>query len=289
MNYRNIEHMNATIRASLQTLPWPPEVVAGVHKSGMLAATQFASYFNVPVVSLRQLWEADWVYAGARTHLEEQDSFLAVSRRVLVVEDSVGSGGTVKKEFAMLQANARAVHEYHFLAVYGVDKIAAGFNQILEVCPSPRMFEWNWMNNTRLRRTVLDIDGVLCKDPPVNEDKNPKVYQDYVADATPLLIPDVPVMALATSRLERFRPETVDWLKKVGVQYGTLHMAPFNTATARRRHGNWKTKADVYAKLRKAILMIESSDEQALMIYRGTKKLVLAIESGIMYGAQCPQ
>jgi uncharacterized HAD superfamily protein len=280
--------MNQLIRGSLQKLPWAPEVVAGVHKSGMLAAVQFASYFNVPVVPLRQLWEADWVYAGKRTRLEDQDSFLATGRRVLIVEDSVASGGTFSRELKKLNAGCKVKHEFFKVAVYGTRPEAAGFNLVLAVCPGPRMFEWNWMNNARLGRAVLDIDGVLCKDPPFIEDQKPAKYQRYLQNAVPLFVPKIPVMALATARLERFRPETEAWLAQTGVQYGNLFMAGFRTAAERRKVGNWTTKMAVYSKLPKARLFIESNDKQARRIHQATKRLVICVESGIMYGAKGP-
>lgn len=290
MNYRTIVQLNQAIRGSLQQLPWAPEVVAGVHKSGMMAATQFSLYFNVPAIPLCQLWMgADWVYAGKRTYLEDQHDYLLKPRRILVVEDSVGSGATAQREFKKLRDRHLAPvvpHEFFFLAVYGVKKNVPAFDLIIEVCPGPRMFEWNWLNNSRLGRAILDIDGVLCKDPPFIEDQTPHTYQKYLANAVPLFIPKIPVMALATSRLEKFRPETEDWLARTGVKYSQLHMAQFKTAPDRRRHGNYKTKAEVYARMKKARLFIESNNKQAKLIHQATKKLVFCVESGVMYGAK---
>jgi uncharacterized HAD superfamily protein len=181
-------------------------------------------------------------------------------------------------------------HDFFTVAVYGTyssDKSAnKRINLVLADCPGPRMFEWNWLNNARSKRMVFDIDGVLCVDPPVIEDKQPEAYREYLLNATPLLIPKVPVLALATSRLERFRPETESWLKEQGIEYGSLLMAPFKTAPERRKHGNWRSKAKHYADMKKAILMVESSDKQALSIHQATRKLVLCVESGKMYGAK---
>jgi hypothetical protein len=35
--------MNVAIRNGMHKLPWQPHVIAGVHKSGMLAAAMFAA------------------------------------------------------------------------------------------------------------------------------------------------------------------------------------------------------------------------------------------------------
>ncbi|MCH6547184.1 MAG: polysaccharide biosynthesis protein, partial [Gemmatimonadetes bacterium] len=124
-----------------------------------------------------------------------QSEYLLKPKRILVVEDSVGSGATAQREFKKLHARPLATtvpHEFFFLAVYGVQKNVPAFNLILEVCPGPRMFEWNWLNNARLGRAILDIDGVLCKDPPVIEDHNPGGYQKYLLNAVPLFVPKIP-------------------------------------------------------------------------------------------------
>ena len=55
---------------------------------------------------------------------------------------------------------------------------------------------------------------------------------------------------------------------------------------ARECDREMKFPADVYARLKKSRLMIERNNKQAKLIHQATKKLVLCVESGVMYGAK---
>jgi hypothetical protein len=284
MNYRSIDEMNKIIRTKgLGVLPWQPQVIAGVHKSGMLAASMFAAHLNVPVVPLRQLWEADWIYAGLRTGIkyQDQDAFLAKPRRVLIVEDASSTGKTTGKQLALLRQRARVQHKYFKVCVFGARNQIPGFEAVLDVCPGPRLFEWNWRDSKLLESSILDIDGVVCPDPPTPEERTGP-YIAHIQSARPLYVPIRKVMAFATSRLEKYRPQTKAWLAKNKIQYGVLHMAQFATPTERREFGNFRVKARVYADS-EARLFIESHDKQAKWIAKESKRPVFSVESRSMF------
>lgn len=283
MNSRTLDDMNKTIRKALHEhkIPWQPHVIAGVHKSGLLAATMFGAHLNVPVVPLRQLWEANWIHSGLRTGIKEadQDNFLAKSRRVLIVEDAAGTG----KTFGQFVPKLPAKHKYFKVCVFGTKKQVPNFDLVLDHCPGPRIFEWNWRDSVLLQGAVMDIDGVFCPDPPTPEERdNHKQYIHHIQTARPLYVPRKPVMALATSRLERFRPQTEQWLRDNKIQYKHLYMAPFKTPAERRIYKNFRVKADVYANRKDAVLFVESHDKTARWIQQATKRPVFSVESGTL-------
>lgn len=274
MNSRTIDDMNEAIKANLHKVPWHPHVVAGVHKSGMLAASIWASHLNVPVVPLRQLWEAPWVYAGLRAGIKDQDTFLMKATRVLVLEDAAGTGKTSAKEFAKLPKKFK----YFKVCVFGTKPGVPGFDLVCDVCSGPRIFEWNWRDNKLLESSILDIDGVLCPDPPTPEERTGP-YIKHIQTARPLYVPKRKVLVLATSRLEKYRKHTEQWLAKNKIEYGTLYMAQFDTPAERRKFGNFRTKANVYANRKDARLFVESHDKQAAWIQRETGRPVFSVES----------
>lgn len=283
MNNRTIADMAKVIRDSCNALPWQPEVIAGVHKSGLLAATMFGARFNVPIVPLRQLWEADWVYSGIRGRINEkaQNAYLSKPRRILIVEDAANTGKTIERQLKALNARQRAKHTYFKVVVFGTKSKVPQFDRVLDVCPGPRIFEWNWRDHKLLENSILDIDGVLCPDPPTPEERTGP-YIRHIETAKPLYVPRKPVLALATARLEKYRPHTIVWLAKNGIEYGTLHMAQYPNPAARRKAGNWVGKASTYA-ASGAILFVESHDRQAAQIAKGSKRPVFSIESGSMF------
>jgi uncharacterized HAD superfamily protein len=284
MNHRSIHDMNMVIRGSLQRLPWKPDVIAGVHKSGMLAASMFGAHLNVPVVPLRQLWEADWIYSGLRGLIkeEQQNAFLSSPRRVLIVEDAAGTGKTIGKQLQILKANQRAEHKYFSVVVFGTKPKVGNFHLVLDVCPGPRIFEWNWVDHFLLGKSILDIDGVLCPDPPTPEERTGP-YMQHIERAPPLYVPKRKVMALATSRLEKYRDLTENWLQANKIQYGRLYMAQFDTPAERRKFKNFRVKAEVYKQLTEARLFVESHDNQAGWIAKETKRPVFSVESRSLF------
>jgi hypothetical protein len=86
-------------------------------------------------------------------------------------------------------------------------------------------------------------------------------------------------MALATSRLEKYRPQTEQWLRDNKIQYKHLYMAQFATPKERRLYKNFKVKADVYANRKDAVLFVESHDKTARWIKDATKRPVFSVES----------
>lgn len=284
MNHRSIDDMNLVIRGSLQKLPWKPDVIAGVHKSGMLAAAMFGAHLNVPVVPLRQLWEADWIYSGIRGLISEkqQDAFLAVPRKVLIAEDAAGTGKTIGKQLQILKKHQRADHKYFSVVVFGTKPKVGNFHLVLDVCPGPRIFEWNWVDHFLLASSIMDIDGVFCPDPPTPEEKTGP-YIEHISTARPLYVPQRKILALATSRLEKYRPQTTQWLKDNEIRYGQLHMAQFDTPADRRKYGNFRVKASVYKMMPEARLFVESHDKQAGWIAKETKRPVFSVESRSLF------
>jgi uncharacterized HAD superfamily protein len=146
------------------------------------------------------------------------------------------------------------------------------------------MFEWNLMHHPRLAEACLDIDGVLCVDPTMEQNDDGPRYLDFVSRAAPLVLPTIKVKHIVTSRLEKYRPQTEAWLRQHGVQYEQLHMLDLPTAEERRRlNMHFKFKARVYAGDPAATLFIESERGQAIEIARVANKAVFCTEDSQMY------
>lgn len=135
-----------------------------------------------------------------------------------------------------------------------------------------------------MARACLDIDGVLCLDPTKDENDDGARYEAFLSSARPHLVPTVPVGTLVTSRLEKYRSQTEDWLGRNGVEFGELRMLDLPNAEERRRqriHGSFK--AEVYAGKRDAILFIESDEHQAQKISQLSGKAVICTNTMRLY------
>jgi len=129
-----------------------------------------------------------------------------------------------------------------------------------------------------IQKSCFDIDGVLCVDPTEAENDDGEKYRAFLRDAKPLYIPRYKIYALVTSRLEKYRGETEEWLAKHGARYERLYMLDLPSKEERiRLNMHAKFKAKVYKELRETSLFYESETSQARQIARLTKKAVFCV------------
>ena len=102
----------------------------------------------------------------------------------------------------------------------------------------PRVFEWNLMHGTVLANSCVDIDGVLCLDPTDEENDDGECYARFLRDTPALLLPTAPVAWLVTSRLEKYRKQTAEWLARHEVRYGAPTRASRRMSTSRPARGS---------------------------------------------------
>lgn len=275
--YRSFDDLSRTIRENIHKLPHDIDAVVGVPRSGMIPAYLIGLYLNKPVLSIASFLEAqargaDYASeAGARSKYIRTDR----SNKVLVVDDSYRRGEAHRKVIQQLAAveDVEFLHAAIYTTAEGVDNL----DFWCEVLPSRRLFEWNVFHHKTLENAALDIDGVLCQDPPVDDD-GPQ-YLAYIRNAIPRFIPSTPVKMLVTCRLEKYRAATEAWLAEQGIRYEKLVMLNLPDKATRMkwgRHGFYK--GEVYEKS-DCNLFIESSLREALQIVEATRKPVFCTET----------
>ena len=286
MHFRSVADMAATIAANLHRLPGGLDLIVGIPRSGLLAANLVALHLNKPMTDVDGFL-AGRVLAGGERLISTISRNDGRKPRVLVVDDSICSGEAMKRTRQRIAAAAPDA-ELFFAAVYATHQSELRVDLAFERCPLPRVFEWNLMHSGQLSHSCVDIDGVLCVDPTEEENDDGPRYTAFLENATPLHLPTLPVHALVTCRLEKYRKPTEDWLARHGVSYRKLVMLNLPSKAARlaaNPHGSFK--AQVYAN-DSADLFIESSAAQAERIADGASKPVFCIETRRMvYPRQC--
>ena len=152
-----------------------------------------------------------------------------------------------------------------FCAVFGLPDRTKNAPQhiVLERVPQPRIFQWNYRNHIVAESSCFHLDGVLCHDPLAEENDDGPRYLDFLLNARPLFIPQKQISAIVTSRLEKYRAPTVEWLEANGVKFKELIMLDLPSAEERRRlKAHAPFKASVYSG-RDDILFVESNHKQA--------------------------
>lgn len=274
MYYRSISDMNKAILKGLSVLPRDFDLIVGIPRSGMLPANLLALYLNKPYTDIHSFVNGHIYSAGARSQFFDIKSY----KKVLVIDDSISSGSALEKSKALLKP-VENDFDISYSVVYAVPGKEKLIDYYFEIVPLPRYFQWNILNHTILEKACFDIDGVLCVDPTSEQNDDGPAYTDFVLNAKPLFIPGSKIGALVTSRLEKYRPQTEEWLRKYNVKYDDLIMLDLPDMEARRRANNHADhKAKAY-KSSKYVLFIESELAQAHEINRKTSKPVICTEN----------
>ncbi|GHA56787.1 phosphoribosyltransferase family protein [Pontibacter akesuensis] len=276
MNYRSIDDMNHCMAANLAKVPAGTDLIVGVPRSGLLAANLLALHLNLPFTDVEGFVEGRILQSGSR--LKNYMKPFEAYKQVLVIEDSVWSGQSieeVKEKLVGLYPDKQIVYTAVFIAPEAVDKVDFYF----DVCPGPRIFEWNMMHHELLENCCVDIDGVLCKDPTEEQNDDGPLYEEFLTNVDSHLVPSKTIGCLVTNRLEKYRPQTEAWLARHNIKYKELVMLNLPSKAARLKannHGGFK--ASVYIK-NDYWLFIESSEWQARQIANLAGKSVYCVDS----------
>jgi len=145
----------------------------------------------------------------------------------------------------------------------------------------PPMGEWNLLH--RKRGTVaFDMDGVICEDCPSDIDLNESLYIEWIKNARPYLIPVYKIDYIISNRLEKYRPETEEWLRRHDVKYDKLILWDIESKKDRKDLFA-EYKADKLLSLKPSVYF-ESSYQQAKQIWESTRIPTICIDEMIAFG-----
>lgn len=284
--FRSYADLADLVRAASTSLPWFDEVV-GIPRSGMVPATMLATARNVPLHDLNSFIYLNGSTKGTRTLQEHSATArsLRTPKKILLVDDSTNTGKAMRHAKAFTR-HLRGRFVFISLAVFGVSGRAAKSSAdfILERTPMPRIFEWNYLNHRIANFSAYDMDGVLCRDPLPFENDDGAQYMRFLRDAEPLFVPGKAISTIVTSRLEKYRGLTEEWLERHGVIYNNLIMLDGVSAEERRaKKMHAAFKAEVFGS-RSEVVFFESNLKQAQDIHSKTGKKVISIEGNVMLG-----
>ncbi len=286
MNYRSIAQLSDQVLTWSRHLHQDFDLIVGVPRSGLLVANLFALYRNLPFTDVEGLFEGRVLATGRRFLADSAQAEPGKRLKVLVLDDSVWGGRTMQ-ELKERIAAASLPHKVCYGAVYvrpGAEQHVDFYCEVLEV---PRIFEWNVLQSRKLVNFCLDIDGVLCSRPSKEARQDSSRYEEFLATAPPLFLPTKKVGWLVTSRSEKYRALTEEWLARHAVEYGELIMRENGAPRISDAHG--VVKAEAYRRTG-AELFIESSLTQSLQIANLSLKPVFCVDTmQIVYPMSTPR
>jgi orotate phosphoribosyltransferase len=285
MNFRSIAQLSDQLLAWSRELPADIEVVAGVPRSGLLAANLLGLYLHRPITDVDGLVAGRcfssgtyWRQVAHENGNASNEAFLSRPRTVLVLDDSLLSGRSMREVRAYIDA-AGLPHRILYGAVYVAPLQCEAVDLYCEVVNEPRVFEWNVMRGMILGKFCISLDGVLCRSPTAGQQANAHAYEEFVADAKPLFVPPAEIGWVVADRPAALREETESWLRRHGYRYRNLVMLDVPRDETQGGASLVSTcKADVYRST-DALLFIESSFRQAVEISRMAGRHVLCTAS----------
>ena len=280
MNFKSIKDLNIDISKNLSVLKSENfDLIVGIPRSGMLPASIIALKLNLPLMTISEYLADSQVKHGRTRKPSSNVSNAHNAKKVLIVDDSINSGDSIEEVKKQIPQEKMGVVK--FLAVYGVQK-NNDIDFILDIVPSPRIFEWNAMYHGIIENACFDIDGVLCEDPLESQNDDGEKYSEFLESAKPLYLPLFKIDTLVTNRLEKYRPQTEAWLAKNNIQYNRLEMLNISSKKERlEQQDYYKHKSDIYKKSNTKIFY-ESSLQQAKVIFERTQKPVYCVDEHIL-------
>ena len=276
MHFRTFEDLNSAIIKNLYKVPQKIDLIAGVPRSGLLAANLLALHLQLPLTDIDGLKNGRILSAGER--LKPLNLPVNKPSNILVVDDSLHTGKSmmeIRDSLAGINPDRNIIYAAVFIKPGRENLVDFYF----EPCPVPRLFEWNIMNHRYIRTACVDIDGVLCLDPTPEENDDGINYLRFLKKAKPYLRSRNKIGTLVTNRLEKYRDETESWLEKNNIHYGELVMRNLPDQKARREANNYgEFKASEFTKRPDAKLFIESSYHQSKVISRISGRPVYCVD-----------
>lgn len=281
--YRSYSDLHNDLTHWSKKLP-PVSAICGVPRSGVIVASQLAQILHKHLVPIEYLCNPEIsIFRPSYSRKLVYDKKLPV----LLLDDTCSSGKTRSEVETHLKKHAKVPYIYG--AVYARPHAIAKFPGLLHGYALPERyhtFQWNLLMSHGITETLaVDMDGILCYDWVGNEQKDPEAYEQWLLNAPPLRLPVQALKAIFTNRLERWRPQTVEWLKKNNVRYTHLEMHP---GTYEERSRNWTAhKIRMFRKHRMAVSgFIESNYRQAAEIAKATGFSTIHMESGTAWNCK---
>jgi uncharacterized HAD superfamily protein/adenine/guanine phosphoribosyltransferase-like PRPP-binding protein len=282
LNYKTYKDLSYDLKKNLYKIPSNIDLIVGIPRSGIVPAYMLALMLSKQACSIREFISGDFKsVATYRVNLNKE------VKNVLIIDDSINTGrASLDTKKLIKDSGLEQRYNIFYAAVYYKDDNYKQFIDIaFEKVPQPRVFQWNYLNHAFLKDAAFDIDGVLCVDPTNEENDDGENYKHFLLNAQPLFIPKHKIPYIITSRLEKYRQETEEWLHKNNVQYDHLIMLSGYTAEERKKmnmHG--KFKAEQYNKLFDIQLFIESNRKQAEEIANLSNKLCFCTATDELFG-----
>lgn len=247
--------------------------IIGIPRSGLMPASIISTITNIPLFvfdrrdnQLREL--NNFNYRGLFLHRSNYG-------KLLVVDDTVGSGGTISRLKPLLHSKGI---QADYCAIYSSTPGTRFIDFCYQILDAVHFLEWNLANSPIVDGTIsrglvncgimFDLDGIIIVDEPFTRKHNiPYGRFPYIAPRGKHAI------EICTGRRECERKVTEDMLRQLEIKYSKLYMLP-------DKYSPLDIKAIIDHKVKHFVqscckVFIESDPVQAEEIFRMSQKIVI--------------
>ena len=247
------------------------DLIIGIPRSGLMIASMIA-------VKLGKSLSTPDAYIKNMTWKSKNIPNNTV-KKILLVDDSVALGNTLLNYHTLVKEFDEKVvvdRGALFIREHGMNKV----DEFHGVIPEITMFQFA-LTHQKLGSVGFDMDGVLCDDCTLEIVSDNVKYLDFLKNVKPKIIPIYKIDYIITSRIEKYRDLTEEWLKNNGVQYEKLIM--WNTEDrSKESFCSWEYKSNMIDKLN-LDYFIESNSYEAEPIWELTGVPTIATDKMILF------
>lgn len=262
----------------IKRFPESYDVIVGVPRGGLLIAGIIALKLGKPL-STPELFKDGKYWMSV--HADKTD-VMKEPYNVLLVDDNINHEETIEEPARLIRSSNTNMKLTRASLMVSEDavKYVDMYYKVLRAYPP--VGEWKLLHNKR-GTLAVDMDGVICEDCPSDDvDMDEVLYNEWLRNARPYLIPAFGIDYIVSNRLEKYRAVTEEWLNRYGVRYNQLIL--WDITSKENRKGKFiKHKVDVLLKT-KPTEYWESSYDQAVKIWEATKIPTICIDEMIAFG-----
>lgn len=261
LNFRTVTDLNQAIVNKLHEVrKLNIDLIVGIPRSGMLPASLIATHLQLPFTDIDSYNSKRWFVRNKKVTVPSDIPTQPL--RILLVDDTINTGNAMRHVLSTIRKSNDTIIKF---AVYGSPKNKnEDIDFICEECPLPRAFQWNLWKHKSAKDWATDMDGVLCRDPTKKENDKGERLKNFYKNADPKFLFSNSIKYVITSREERFRDVTVEWLNRYNIVYEKLIMKPTGSPGGNQSHGEYKS--NIIKNLNDISLYIESDPVQAKII-----------------------
>jgi uncharacterized HAD superfamily protein len=227
-DFYTIQDLTAWTLDWIKSFPEHYDVIIGIPRSGLIVASIIACKMGKPLSTPDKFLKGEY-------WLPTKDKTIKVEKikSVLLVDDAAGNEkGTLYSTYQELKRHFPELRIIKGSLIVSTKNAKRIVDLYYKTLTKGAFFEWNLAHCER-KPLGVDIDGVLCEEPPPEVDANEEKYVAWISNAKPNLIPTYTIEVIVTNRLEKYRTITEEWLKRHNVKY--KHLIMLNLPSKRLR------------------------------------------------------